>query len=495
MRKNLPRYTFLCLLLLPGMLLQAQNEEDAYRISSIGPGGTARTIGMGNAYGAMGADPGSIGINPAGFGVYRTSDLSITPAFEVNDVTSTYYGQKRGDTQNRVFFGNLALVLNNPGEGGDWRSTTFGVVYDRQQTHHWRRAAEALSVPSTIVQSFLNEADGVAEADLLDFFPFTSGLAWETFAIDPLDTLANTYIGAIPFGSPTDQLHTIESTGAATNTSFFYSGNYLDRLYIGASVGISGHRYRRTTVHRETTQDTSVDLQELSYREDLNTTGNGIEFKLGMIGRLTERFRMGVAYHSPQWMQLNDGYFTEMTTRFRSPDAFGRSSYSAVSPDGLFSYRVRTPWRGVVSATYIAGANAAISVDYTYADYSTMGFRPSSRIVSSYDFAAENAIIQRSFRAVHSLRVGTEWRMGNWYYRLGWGIVPDAYVKEDARHGQGMLTFAGGVGYRTDHFSLDLGLNHLRGTINYFQYTPGLVEPTLEQRAINRALVTISFRP
>jgi hypothetical protein len=489
------RFFVLIFLLLPVLPASAQNEEDALRISKVFPGGTGRSTGLANAYGAIGADPASIAINPAGFGLYRTSDLSLTPSFEVNDARANHYGREAGDTQNRFFFNNLALVLNNPSEGGDWRSGTFGVVYDRQASHHWQRVAQGDAVPSTIVQSFVNEAQGTFEADLLDFFPFTSGLAWETYAIDPFDSVSTDYFGGIPMGSPTDQLHTIESSGASNNTSFFYAGNYLDVLYIGASVGISGHRFKRTTIHRETSLDENLDLKDLSYREDLNTTGNGLDVKLGIIGRVTERFRLGASYHSPQWMQLNDAYFTEMTTRFRSADAQGRTSYSAVSPDGLFSYRVNTPWRGVLSAAYIAGANGLFSVDYEYVDYRNMRLRPSSRIANTYDFATENAIIQRSFRAVHSVRVGTEWRMGNWYYRIGWGFVPDAYVEEDARHGQAMLTFAGGVGYRTDHFALDLGLNHVRRNTNYFQYTPGLVDATFEQQQAYRAMVTVSFRP
>ncbi len=489
------RFSFLLggLLFVHGLL--AQNEEDALRISSIFPGGTARSAGMANAYGAIGADPASIGINPAGFGMYRTSELSLTPSFEVNDATATYYGTEAGDTQPRAFFNNLALVLNNPSDGGDWRSGTFGVIYDRQASHHWRRVAEGEMVPSTIVEAFVNEAEGTMEAQLYDFFPFTSALAWETYAINPLDSGSTSYLGGIPFGSPTDQLHTIETRGSSNNTSFFYAGNYLDRLYLGASVGISGHRYKRTTVHSETSSDEDLDLKDLSYREELSTNGNGLDVKVGIMGRITERFRMGASFHSPQWMQFNDTYFNEMRTEFRTPDATGRTSYSATSPDGLFSYRLKTPWRGVLSAAYVAGSNGLISVDYEYADFSTMQFRPSSRIASTYDFATENAIIANTFRPVHSLRIGTEWRIGNWYYRIGGGYVPDAYVKEDARHGQAMLTFAAGIGYRTDHFALDLGLQHLRRGTNYFQYTPGLVEPTMELQRASRAMVTVSFRP
>src|SRR5690606_8832617 len=214
-------------LVLPS-LAWAQNEEDALRISQMRSAGTGRSRGLAKAYGALRADPASISINPADFGLYRTGDISHTPGIEVNDATNTFYGTKATDTQSRFFAGNLAMVLHNPAkEDGEWRSSTYGVVYDRQATHHWRRSIRGESVPSTFLEGLAQDAQGIAQWELYDALPFSAGLAWETWAIDPdplNDTLTTRYQGAIPFGSATDQRHTIESRGATNTTSFFYSG-------------------------------------------------------------------------------------------------------------------------------------------------------------------------------------------------------------------------------------------------------------------------------
>lgn len=477
-------------------LLNAQSEQDAYRISDVQPGGTGRSNGIANAFGALGADAVVVGINPAGFGLYRSTEISLTPGFEVNDARSTYYGTSSSGTATRVFFNNLGLIINSPSEkGGNWRSSTYGIVYDRQESSHWQSRAIGSSVPSTILQSFVNEANGTQDSDLYDFFPFTSGLAWNTYAIDPVDSTGTSYFPAIPFGSPTEQEHTIDSHGANNNTTFFYSANYMDRFYIGASLGIAGHRYKRNTVHRETSLDEEVGLRTVRYTEDLNTTGNGFDLKVGLIGRFTERFRMGIAYHSPRWMQLRDDFVYSMTTEFRVPDAEGRTSYEAFSPDGSFSYRVNTPWRAVLSAAYIAGSHGLVSVDYEYADFRTMRMASSDLVASDYDFSAENEAIQNAFRATHTVRVGTEWRAGNWYYRGGWGFSPNAYKEQDARHGQAQRTYAFGLGYRTDHIGVDLAVNHRASSLSYFQYDPSTVEPTTVERRSYQALVTLSYRP
>ena len=117
--------------------VSAQNETDALRLSSISPGGTARSIGLANAFGALGADGVSIAINPAGMGLFRTSEISLTPGFDVNNVRSNYYGTSASNSMARFYLGNFTLALNSPNaKDNDWRSSTFGLVYDRQATHH-----------------------------------------------------------------------------------------------------------------------------------------------------------------------------------------------------------------------------------------------------------------------------------------------------------------------------------------------------------------------
>ncbi|MEZ4739036.1 MAG: hypothetical protein R2818_06675 [Flavobacteriales bacterium] len=478
--------------------VHGQNEDDALRMSTVTPGGTARSIGVANAFGALGADGVSIAINPAGLGIYRTSEVSMTPGLEVNSVASSYYGSVSTNSATRAFFNNLALVINAPSNSGSkWRSSTFGVIYDRQATNRWDRQAVGYGIPSSMLDALALDAEGNLPDELYDNRPFTSALAYETYGIDPadpVDSMGTSYISALPAGALVDQQQTVESKGATSNTSFFYSANYMDKLYVGLSVGIIGHRYSSTTTHTEDTPDGSVDLKSMTFREELGTSGNGLDVKAGAIYRLTDKLRTGLAFHSPRWMQLNDTYITDMRTSFRSAGIDGRTDYSAESPDGLFSYRINTPWRTVLSAGYVTNAGL-ISIDYEYVDYRNMRLRPMNNVQDPYDFANENAVIRETFRQVHSVRVGTEWRSGNWYYRMGWGILPNAFDKDEARHAAALKTYAAGLGYRTDRLSLDLGVNYQTNGYNYYQYDPMLVDVTRETRSTVRTLVTVAWRP
>lgn len=472
-----------------------QNEEDALRYSNLLPGGTARSWALGGAMGAVGADPGSATTNPAGFGLYNTSEISFTPQFEVNTAKADYYSNNTSATDNRFSFNNLALVLSYPSEkGGDWRGGVLGISFDRQAGFHREEHAVGEQVPSTILQKFANEAKGTYAENLATQYPFSSSLAWETYAIDTTPE-GNVYTSAVPFGTDMRQDHTISTAGRLNTTSFFYAANYMDKLYIGASLGLTGLRFERTTLHQESTQDTSVDLKDLSYQEKLLTTGSGVDLHIGVIGRATKNLRLGLAFQSPKWLQLSDAYTYDMHTEFRTPDTNGNHDYDQASPDGAFNYRVRTPWNVLASAAWIAGQHGLVSVDYQFTNFRQAKLNKSFDGVDDYDFATENDAIQMDFRSTSSVRVGTEWRSGNWYFRGGWGIWPNAYADSDARQGTAYMRYTAGLGFRTKHVSIDLTGVYGTQTINYFQYDPALVHATQEQQMDSRGMLTVAFRP
>jgi hypothetical protein len=500
------RFLPLCLIL--GMALCGvqrvfgQNEEDVLRYSDILPGGTARSWALGSAFGAVGGDPASASTNPAGFGLYNTSEMSFTPQFEVNNAKDTYYGNTATDNDNRFSFNNLSLILSYPSDkGGDWRGGVFGVSFDRQASYHWDQRAVGEEVPSTILQGFVNEANGTPSTGLADAYPFTSDLAWETYGIDPADpsdSLPSSYVSAIPFGSSTRQDQTVSSSGRFNTTSFFYAANYLDKLYLGATIGLAGVHYERVTSHKETSldPDPAIDQPEdLTYKENLLTTGNGINLKVGVIGRATDQLRLGLAFHSPTWLQLSDAYSNTMSTSFRTPDANGNTSYSQTSPDGSYNYRVRTPWSVLASAAYVVGTHGLVSVDYAYSDFRQAKLNHAIDGIDDYDFSMENDAIHSDFRSTSSVRAGTEWRSGAWYFRGGWGIWPDAYDDSDPRQGTSYMRYTAGVGFRTQHVSIDLTGVYGAHDINYFQYDPALVHATQGHLTDTRGMLTFAYRP
>lgn len=487
-----------CLLLgtLHAFALQAQNEEDVLRYSSDLPGGTARSWAMGGAVGAVGADPGASSVNPAGFGLYSKSEFSFSPSFEVNSVRSTWNGTDRMGTDNRFHIGNYAIVLATQGNGNsDWHGGAFGLSFDRQASFHWDHDARATNMRTSIADYFVTNAHGYRPSELMGQLPFTADLAYATGLIYSTGGDSLAYDSPIPYGDPMDQRHRVATSGRMNTTNVFYAANYKDRLYLGMSLGFSGIRYERNMRHAETAVYDDVELGELTYGEKLVTRGSGVNIKLGVIGRVGDRLRLGGSFHTPQWLRLNDSYSYSMDTRFRTPDSNGNYQYGLDSPEGQFSYRIRTPWRLVGSAAYVVGKNGLVTVDYVYGDQRQSRLSSTKDLDNTYDFDVENTAVRNVFRPVHSVRGGTEWRVGGVYLRGGAAWVQDAYAQGDPRQGGAYLRYTGGIGFRTERMSLDLGfMTGSRNSVYYAYNTPEAL-PIHARWNDARGMITLAFRP
>jgi hypothetical protein len=100
--------------------IAAQTVDDALRYSQIFYGGTARFMSMGGAFTALGGDMSSLSQNPAGIGVFRSSELTISPQLFHIRTTAGF----KGTTTDYLYDFNLnqaGIVLNiisNENESG-----------------------------------------------------------------------------------------------------------------------------------------------------------------------------------------------------------------------------------------------------------------------------------------------------------------------------------------------------------------------------------------
>ena len=106
--------------------LQAQNLEfggltynndlmmstDFAALSRSHPFGTARVMGMGGAFTSLGADLSSMSINPAGLGMYRRNEFSLTPLLSVAHGQTQGAPSWVGNNKTRFAFANVGVALN-----------------------------------------------------------------------------------------------------------------------------------------------------------------------------------------------------------------------------------------------------------------------------------------------------------------------------------------------------------------------------------------------
>lgn len=143
--------------------MQAQDLADALRYSSVQVQGTARAGGMGNAFGALGGDFTSISINPAGLGLYRAGELTLTPAFAQINTESSYFGNVMSDSKYNFSFNNLSYVAaiqtQNQSESGIV-NFNVGIGYNRLKDFN----SEMIAGANGVNGSFLDYAASFANA-------------------------------------------------------------------------------------------------------------------------------------------------------------------------------------------------------------------------------------------------------------------------------------------------------------------------------------------
>ena len=112
---------------------RAQDMGEAYNLSNLEVQGTARSMGFGNALGSIGGDFSSLSVNPAGIGIYRSSELTVTPTLRFNNASSDYISNTTSDNNTRFNFNNFGLVLTSAPKGKRyerhaWKAVSFGIV-------------------------------------------------------------------------------------------------------------------------------------------------------------------------------------------------------------------------------------------------------------------------------------------------------------------------------------------------------------------------------
>ncbi len=423
----------------------AQNEIDALRYSQTSPTGTARFAALGGAFGALGSDFTTLSFNPAGIALYRSSEISFTPSLYNSKSTADYLGTRTKDNKLNFNFGNLGAVFtrvrNKEGSTFGWLNFNFGVGYNRLNSFQNRISIEGRNFSHSIADAFASQAYGTHYGDLANSNPFDANLAWQTYVIDTAPNATSVY--NTPMGNY-GQLQKLQATtrGSLGETVISFGANYSNRLYLGATIGIPSVKYKLEKIYEETDDlDTIPQFTSMKYTEQLNTSGNGFNLKIGVIYRITDWVRVGAAFHTPTYFRLTDTWLSEMSSKIYNQD------FATVSPTGTFQYTLTTPLKAIGSVGFIAGKAGLVSVDYEYVNYSSAKLNS-----SDYNFSTENQNVKDRYNGTGNIRIGTEWRYKIFSARAGYTIFGSPYSKSFKIDNS---TASLGLGIRSKGFFVD----------------------------------------
>jgi long-subunit fatty acid transport protein len=459
----------------------SQTSADALRYSRIDIGGTARYIGLSGAFGALGADFTTSSTNPAGIGLFKSSEFSNTAAVHIGSVESAGNGFKGNDSRTNFYLGNIGLVMtskikSDPKKPG-WRYVSFATGLNRLSDFNYRVDMATKNQANSMLDTYVNAADGINFHDIEDDpwgeYAFDLNPAWWNWMLDlvPGTTDSATYYSPIPQNVNKIQSKQITSYGSMNEYVFSFGANYNERLFLGMTFGIPMIRYYESSIYSEDAIGNS-NLIYFDKIESLETHGTGFNLKVGFIYRVADWFRFGGAFHSPSWFgSMTDYWNVTHVSEYHDPPEAGTTEtyFVSNSPSGTYEYNLRTPMRFQGNLAFIIGNIGLVSADYEFANYGQAELD-----AYDYNFSKENASIENSYMSTHHIRVGTEWRYQIFSFRAGAKYFTSPY--QDNLNDGSRMGFSGGIGLKQGWFFLDLAYAYRNMKDDYYFYnTPGVV--------------------
>jgi hypothetical protein len=384
------------------------NETDAYTISNSELNGTARSMSMGGAFGALGGDLSVISINPAGLGIYRSSEISGTFALSMMNTSTNWAGAVKDASKTTFTPDNIGFELYLPESVGSIVNWNVGFSYNRLKNFNREYKMQNRSgLRHSIGDYVASRSYGIRESNLMldDSYdpyesPFLNGdwlsiLGYESGMMYPVEN--DSYSGFFNDYKPTNAYLRVTEKGQLDEMNFGIGMNISDFLFLGTSVSVTELDYRYNSAYDEVNE-----LNDRIYLDNwLNTEGKGFAFNFGAIMNLNV-VRLGVAYSTPKWYKMTD-YYDAVATSYLDEDDDALTAYT---PENSYSeYKFKSPGKWTFSGAVIIGKSALLSADYELTNYKGMHYSDQNGHDDNFYM---NDYIEEDFGKSHTLRLGGE---------------------------------------------------------------------------------------
>lgn len=493
---------FLLITGLTASVSHSQEVSDAVRYSQDNLTGTARFRAMSGAFGAVGGDLSSTGVNPAGSAIFSNNQTGITFSNQNIKNNSNYFGNQMSAKENSFILNQAGAVFvfhdHNP--SNNWKKIAFGVNYENTNNFDNNIVSVGTNPTNSIDKYFLAYANGIPLGDITQipyrdqfFNEQQAYFGYKGFVINPLtNTDANNqYTSNVPAGGNYYQENGVTTSGYNSKLSFNIATSYKDRIYFGANLNVHITDFRRSSTFYEDNAnplEPTETISSLRFNNDLYTYGNGFSFQLGAIAKVTESFRLGLAYESNTWYELYDELSQSL---YSTRKAQGGSDINAsVNPNIVNvydSYTLQTPGKTTFSAAYVFGKSGLISVDYAIKDYGNTKYKPTNEA----GFRGVNNDISNQLTTNGELRVGAEYKIKQLSLRGGYRFEGSPY-KNGTTIGD-LNSYSGGLGYNFGGTKLDLAYSYLERKSNQGFFATGFTDGANVTSKLNNVSLTLLF--
>lgn len=297
--------TFLALLSVVAITVVAQDisyTNLAYEFSQRDVYGSARTQALGGANVSLGGNPASTALNPAGLGLYRTSEFSMSMGIQTGVSNSSYsinnnfLGPTLDEGFSRFNIPNLSLIIKIPEDRiqmSKWSKGTIGIGLTRvahfnsemryggnnstnNKRNYYTETANGLDY---ILPGYV-DTDGAGN----NYFGSELDLAYDTYLLNDIgsngEDLNGAYYWTFDPNEPAYQQAIVKRRGGIDQLDFSYGTSYDETLFIGFAIGATFIKQRVENTYSERVE---AHIEDYVYSETLESKGSGINIKTGIM--------------------------------------------------------------------------------------------------------------------------------------------------------------------------------------------------------------------
>ena len=415
---------------------QAQNYNDALRLSEPGIITGARSLGMGNAYIALSDDFSASLFNPAGFGLIKKMELSGGLNYNSFNNNASFFNQNTTISNDATNLSQIGITMPFPTSQGSF-VLAFG--FNREKDFN-----KALS---------FNGYNSGNNSYIQDLTSYNDDIAYNLFLSNPLNDASGNFIkDTTRINGRLNQRGNYIQEGALNSWSFAGAIEVQKDFFVGATVNLYSGTFKKTHEYSEEdlnnnypsslwldpTDARTADFQSFYLRDIIDWDISGVGLKLGALIKMNEDFNVAAT------IKFATKYTVKETYSLYSESTFGANNKFTYAPtEEKLEYEISSPAEYSVGASYNQ-SNITLSGNVTLMDYTQMKFG------SGFDYSStinKNADITNLMRTVFNLNGGIEYLIPNSGIALRGGVMlmPSPFKDDSSDFDKKYIT--GGIGY------------------------------------------------
>ena len=498
----------------------AQAPDDILKYSYFQQHGSARNIAIGGAMASLGGDISAMYVNPAGLGLYKTSEVVISPGFQFNNNKADFRGTSLSSSKSGFDLGLTGAVFGTKNQYSRNHSEAYGIAINQIANFNNTVTYTGQNNLSSYSEQFAEEIqrNGYTDADLQNTnspVPFGSSPAYYTNLVDintdsatGISTVTGAPESIINAGGSLNQTKTVKTTGGIYEIALSYAANANDKFYYGLTLGLPIVSYTRNNFFREedATGNAANGFNYSEWNDKLKTNGFGVNVKLGLLFKPTDYVRLGFAVHSPTYYTLTDEESSNMTTAFVAPVEVFSTTSATFTDGGIGStrYITNTPWKFVAGGSYVLHEvsdvhqqRGFITADAEYVTYPSASYKSDGQNQDGSEdtyYANVKSVIKSYYKGAFNFRLGGELKFNTIAVRLGGAYYGNPY--KDAALKSNITQISGGLGYRNKGIFIDLAYAQIINKDVNFPYRLQDKSNTFATYKNNRGnvLLTLGFK-